>query len=110
MNIEEPQACNIISLALNATNRLAMLPTEMEALSVLSGEITSLVKSSAVADTISFKTVKERVRRELDLLVDDPDFVHAFRYVVDMGADGAQFLADLRDFTQRFVDHKALMD
>ena len=76
----------MISQALNAGHNLALRTSELTALAVLTGAIT-LELESAVAARVSFETVQARVRQELDMFVDQPDFVDVFEFVVNMGAN-----------------------
>ena len=86
VNTEESNACSLIYQALNAGHNLALRTPELTALAVLTGA-TTLELESAVAARVSFETVQARVRQELDMLVDQPDFVDVFEFVVNMGAN-----------------------
>ena len=84
INTEEPKACTIISRALNEKNRLGMLPTELECLATLNLEI-NLAVAGQYAAKVSYESIKERLRSQLDYLVDDPTFVDVFKYVLELG-------------------------
>ena len=98
---EEPEGLNIIQAACNCKNAIAMIPHEMEAIASLS----RLCKAStAVAENVCFKMAKAKVALTLPTMADEPEFLHMFRFVVDLGGDAAPFVPDLRDFTARFVN------
>ena len=63
-------------------------------------------KTSAVAEELDFKVLRERVRSTLPEFAEQPDFLGLFRFVVDMGGDDASFVEGLRLFHQKFVDPK----
>ena len=83
---EEPAACSLISQALNSGQTFALRTSELTALAVLSGPVT-LELESAVADQVSFEGVREKVRHELDVYVDSPEFIDLFEFVVSMGGE-----------------------
>ena len=94
---EEPTACSLISQALNSGQNVALQTSELTAMAVLSGAVTKELES-AVADRVAFETVKEKVRRELDIFVDMPDFIQLFEFVVNMGANKSSFLQQFLGF------------
>jgi hypothetical protein len=94
---EEPGACSLISQALNAGQQLALQTSELTALAVLTGRV-GLELEGAVASQVSFETVKEKVRTELDQFVDMPDFISLFEFVVNMGANRSSFIKQLLAF------------
>ena len=102
---EEPGACSLISQALNAGQQLALQTSELTALAVLTGRV-GLELEGAVASQVSFETVKEKVRTELDQFVDMPDFISLFEFVVNMGANRSSFIKQLLAFGSKFVDQK----
>ena len=63
-------------------------------------------KTSAVAEELDFKVLRERVLSTLPEFAAQPDFLGLFRFVVDMGGDDASFVEGLRLFHQKFVDPK----
>lgn len=101
---EDPEGLNIIQAACNCKNAIAMIPHEMEAIACLSRLCNA---SSAVAENLVFQTVKDKIAETLPVMTQDPDFIHMFRFVVDLGGDGAQFIPDLRDFTAKFLNPQA---
>ena len=102
---EEPSACSLISQALNSGHTLALNTTELTALSVLMGAVTTQ-QESAVAEQISFETVKEKVRHELDMYVDQGEFLDLFEFVVNMCAGKSPFNRELLDVGTKFVNQK----
>ena len=82
---QEKGACSKISQALNRGQSVALRTTEMTALAVLNGTIGMALHSTAATE-VAFETVKEKVRSELDIWVDDPDVIEAFDFVINLGA------------------------
>ena len=105
MNVEEPMAGSLISQALNKGQQVALHTTELTALAVLTGVVT-LELESAVADQVAFESVKEKVRGELDMYVDQAEFIDLFEFVVNMGANKGPYIPELIDFGSKFVDQK----
>ncbi len=105
MWMEEPSACSLISQALNSGHTLALRTSELTALAVLSGTITQELET-AVAARVSFNTVKEKLRNELDMFVDQPDFIDLFEFVVNMGANKNTYIPQIVEFGSNFVDQK----
>ena len=103
--MDEPGGCSLISQALNKGSALALQTTELTALAVLTGAVT-LAHESAVAEDMALETVKEKVRHELDVFVDLPDFVELFEFIINMGAGKEKFVQQLLEFGSRFVDGK----
>ena len=105
IHVEQPDACGLISAALNSANSMAMSCTMLQAVSVLSGEC--LAQCSALrSSAIDFDIVRERVRPQLDSLVDDPDFPDFFQAIINLGGDTANYLREFVDFGAKFVDQK----
>ena len=102
---EEPSACSLISQALNSGQQLALQTSELTALAVLTGSVT-LELESAVAGCVSFETVKAKVRHELDMYVDQAEFIDLFDFVVSMGAGKNSFIKLSLEFGSMFVDQK----
>ena len=104
---EVPDGLNIIQAACNCKHAVAMLPHEMEAIAGLSR---MCIKSSAVADNLSFQVAKDKLALTLPGMADDPDFMSLFRFVVDLGGGSAPFIPDLREFTGRLVNPQAMLE
>ena len=105
MLVEEPTAASLISQALNSPQNMAARTSELTALSVLSGAV-GLALESAVAGEVCFESVREKVRAELDMHVDKSGFIDLFEFVVNMGANGEEFIPTLLEFGAKFVDPK----
>ena len=103
---EEPDGLNVIQAALNSKNAMALAQHEMEAIASLS----RLCKaSSAVAGTVNFQMAKEQLAFTLPGMTEDPDFIHLFRFVVDLGGDASCFIPDLMEFTGKFLNPQACL-
>ena len=94
-----------ISQALNKGNKVALKTTEISALAVLTGAVTTHLET-AVAERVKFETVREAVRAELDFYVDDPEFIELFEFVVSQGATLNSFVPMLLDYGARSAPHK----
>ena len=105
MMFEEPTAASLISQALNSDQSMALRTSELTAVSVLSGAV-AFELGSAVAEEVCFETVREKVRMELDMYVDQSGFIDLFEFVVNMGANKNPFIPQLLEFGSKFVDHK----
>ena len=78
---------------------MALHTTEIAALSVLTGA----VGLSVVTGTLIFNTIKANLRGTLDVMVDDPDFIHMFDFCVQLGANQNSYLPDFFKFTSKCV-------
>jgi hypothetical protein len=105
MYVEEPTACSLISQALNTGQQMALHTTELTAMAVLTGAV-AFELQSAVAEEVAFESVKEKVRGELDMFVDLPEFLDLFEFVINMGGNKSSFIPHLLDFGSKFVDQK----
>ena len=92
INLEEPRACSFTAQALNKGQSVALRTTELTALSCLTGEIT-LQFETKQAEEVSFETVKEKVAEECDYLVDEPEFIEMFDFVISLGAEKIPYVA-----------------
>ena len=86
INLEEPRACSIIAQALNKGQSMALRTTELTALNCLTGEIT-LQFETKKAEEVSFESIKAKVAEECDHLVDEPEFIEMFDFVISLGAE-----------------------
>ena len=102
---EEPTAPGLIARTLNLGNKAALLETEMQAISVLTHEV-SFRLETAVNHQICFLTVQEACRERLDLLVDETDFIELFDFVISLGANKNSYIPELLDFAEKFIDQK----
>ena len=100
---EEPTGCSTISYALNKGNQLALRTTELTAMKVLSGEI-ALAQSSAVADEMLFESIKAKVRHQLDFLVDEPDFIEMFEYIINLGGTKQTYIPKLLRYLEVYLE------
>ena len=102
--VEEPGGCSLIAQAMNKGQALALRSSEITALSAVAGAVTMVQAQAELS--LSFEAVKERVRDELDMWVDDPEFIDLFEFVVTMGGKEAGFVDGFLDFASKFVDSK----
>ena len=101
MHVEEPEACSVISQALNTGQALALKTTEVTALAALASACAK-ESEAAIANKVTFETVRRKVRHELAEYVDDTEFIDLFEFVVDLGALRAPFVLRLLEFAARF--------
>ena len=106
MDIEEPDAASIISQALNKGQDAALRTTELTAVAVLKGEIIAQKSSIGLTAEVAYATVKERVRKELDTYVDEPEFIDLFNFLISVGVGKNTYIDGFLDFGSRFVDAK----
>jgi len=105
MDLEEPSAASTISQALNKGNQLALRTTELTAVKVLKGEIIVQMSKNA-GQRVAFKTVRDRVREQLDTVADDPDMRELFDYLIGIGVGVNSYVDDLLEFGAKFVNSK----
>jgi len=105
MDVEEPTAASVISQALNKAHALALVTTELTAISVLKGEI-MVQRQNNLGQGVAFQTVRDRVRAQLDTVVDDPDLQEVFDYLIHAGVGTNSYADDLLAFATIFVDSK----
>ena len=79
---------------------MALRTTELTAVAVLKGE---MIVQMDIAQQVAFATVKERVRSQLDNVVDDPDFVELFDLLC-IGVGKNSYVDHLLAFASQFVD------
>ena len=101
MDVEEPEAALIISIALNKKNEVAMKTGHLEIWSTL----VALCKPSADG-SVPFEPVRDKLIDLYGAAVDHPDFVHAFRLVCDAGGAGSVHMQDMENFTSVYVNPK----
>ena len=93
--------CAIIQAAANSKNAVALAYHDMELISSLSRWCS---KSSAIAEQHTFGLAREAMMITYPDMVQDAQIVNAFKLVIDLGADGAPFLASLQSFASKFVN------
>ena len=103
--IEEPDGCSLISQALNGNTEIALRTTELTALECLTNEITLMFETTK-AEEIAVAVVKEKLRKQLDLYVDDPEFVEMFDFAISLGAKKNSFIPSFLTFAARYVNSK----
>ena len=101
MDIEEPDAAQIISIALNKKNEVAMKTGHLEIMSTL----VSLCEPTPDM-SVPFEPVRDKLIDLYGAAVDHPDFLHAFRLVIDAGGAGSVHMQDLETFTAVHVNQK----
>ena len=102
IHTQAPGACRKISQALNKGQVIALKTTEMAALAVLNGTVGRELQSRLV----SFETVREKVRHELDMWADDADLIELFDFSINLGATKNTFVSGLTEWASKFADPK----
>ena len=105
INLEEPRACSVIAQALNKGQSMALRTTELTALNCLTGEIT-LQYETKKAEEVSFESIKAKVAEECDHLVDEPEFIEMFDFVISLGAEKIPYVPAYLRFCELFVNQK----
>ena len=90
-----PGAIEVIQAACNRKNSASMKETEMQAIARLSAICTSLNRR---ASGVTFADAQEAMRKSMPEVADSAEFVGLLRFVVNVGADNAPFIADLKEF------------
>ena len=103
--LQAPQACILISNAMNSPHKAALRANELKAKATLSGD-NLLHIDPAVAGSVCYETGKEKVRQQLDSLVDEPEFKELFDTVVSLGAFKNSYLREFLDWCTKFVSSK----
>lgn len=113
IDIEEPGAAAIISLACNTGNAMAMRTTELTAMAELSGEVIRQNAENNLGQEIRFAAVLQAVREKLETAAADPDLVEVFDFLIKLGVattanDEKQnsYVPELLEFGAIFVDGK----
>ena len=81
MDVEDPDAALVISIALIKKNETAMKTGHTEIMNTL----VSLCKPSPGSCEVPFEPVRERMVELYGIAVDHPDFFKAFQLVLDAG-------------------------
>ena len=80
---------------------------EVTALRVICSAVDKEVQNAAVADqVVNFHVIKQNVTQQIDRIVQDPDFVELFDFIVGLGSTKAAFIPLLLEFCQHFVNSK----
>ena len=99
MDEEEPEAAQIISIALNKRNEAAMKTGHLEIMATL----VDLCKPDPTG-VVLFEPVRDKLIDLYGSAVDHPDFLFAFRLVCDAGGAGSRHMKDLHEFTKVYVN------
>ena len=101
MDVEEPDAAQVISIALNKKNEVAMKTGHLEIMATLVGLCVPSPNGS-----VPFEPVRDKLIDLYGAAVDHPDFVHAFRLVMDAGGMDSAHNNDMEHFTAVHVNQK----
>ena len=102
MDVEEPGAASIISIALNKKNEVAMKTSHTEIMNCLAG----LCNPTPDTMEVKWEPVRDRMIELYGTAVDHPDFFQAFRLMLDLGGSGSPHVEDLREFINFCVNAK----
>ena len=101
MDEEEPEAALVISIALNKKNEAAMKTGHLEIMSTLVRLCTPDPHG-----LVPFEPVRDKLVELYGSAVDHPDFLDAFKMVMDLGGASSVHLKDLKEFTSTFVNER----
>ena len=102
MDLEEPGAAKIISVALNRRTSVAMRTSELELWSALR----SLCKPDPVTGVLAFEPVRKNLIDLFGVAVDQCGLSSAFQLIMDLGGGDSAYLEHLQEFTDLFVNPK----
>ena len=100
MDIEEPGAALIISIALNKKNEIAMQTAHTEVMHTL----VKLCKTDPYSGAVAFEPIRDKMLELYGSTIDHPDFHHAIRVVMDSGGSESPHMKDMQDFTYVHVN------
>ena len=101
MDVEEPEAALLISIALNKTNEASMKTSHTEIMATL----VALCKPDP-RGIVQFDPVRDKLVELYGGAAEHPDYTHAFKLVIDAGGCGSTHMEDLHQFTKVFVNPK----
>ena len=101
MEIEEPEALDVIQAALNAKNGSFLLAHEMQCISKLSRVTTAL---AGAGNQVSWRMARDQMQSTMPQFTQDEHFLELYRFTIDLGANRTFFIADLCAFHDKFVD------
>ena len=102
MDIEEPEASLVIFIALNKRNEAAMRTGHTQVMKTLVGLCKP--EPSCTDLNVQFEPIRSKMVDYYGCQVDHPDFLQAFRLIMDCGGFGSPHLQDLEDFTGVYVN------
>ena len=102
MDIEQPDAANIISVTLNKRNEVAMKTGHLEIMSTLA----SLCTPDPQGIVLPFELVRDKMLGMYGAAVDNENFAHVFRLVIDAGGADSVHMQDLEHFTSTYVNER----
>ena len=103
MDAEEADASMLIPLALNKKNDAAMKTAHTEIMSTLA----NLSVPQPGRDIIPFEPIRDKMLDLYGSAVDHPDFLQAFRFILDIGGPAGVHWQGLADFTATCVNPNA---
>ena len=99
---EEPDGASKISQALNLGNDIALATAETTAIAAVSETITFAIANSAftarAARGVAFEAIKSSCKAELRAFTEKEDFVELFEFIVNLGANNADYIPGLVEF------------
>ena len=98
----------MISQALNGNQSVALKNTELTATECLPGQL-SLRFNLAQAERVTFDMIRDVVRKQIDLYVDEPEFVELFDFCISLGAKDNSYFPNFLEFAARFINSKKRM-
>ena len=106
--LEEPDGASKISQALNLGNDIALATAETTAIAAVSETITFAIANSAftarAARGVAFEAIKSSCKAELRAFTEKEDFVELFDFIVNLGANNADYIPQLVEFLSVWVD------
>ena len=104
--VDHPEACSLISQAMNKNQALGAATAETTALSCMANTLLSIMPSSGVTDKGTFGVLKEKLRHELDAYVDDEHFIDLYDFIINQGGQNSIHMKNVLRFFQMYVDSR----
>ena len=102
IDVEEPEAALVISIALNKKNEAAMKTGGLEVWNTLVG----LCKPDPSTGVYPYEPIRDKMIELYGSAADSPHFLSMFRLVLDAGGAESPHLVDLKEFTTVHVNPK----
>ena len=104
MDLEEPEAARVISLALNKKNEASMKTSHTEMMNTLVGLCNP--SPDRLDGHVDYGPVRDNMIEYYGAAVDHPDLMQAFLFVMDAGGHDSPHMADMQEFTNVYVNPK----
>ena len=63
-----------------------------------------MAASSAVAEDMLFESIKAKVRNQLDFLVDEPELIEMYTYIINLGCSKHTYIPNLLRYLEIYLE------